>query len=125
MLNFDFKKVLNFLPFELIKASDLKKGDIFFNYSWYVVFDLDNRDPTYNNGRSLLVNTSPSSSALFVPSESVKIIQRSIVDSNGLNSFLNEFLEENRKYQEAEEKKEAEEREIEIEFLKHRLSELE
>lgn len=125
-MNHNLVDVFTFLPSEMVAASDLKCGDIAFIHSrWGLVLGAEVNDDYYNQGANMEIPTMNGGTGWLPPTYDVKIIRRDLLDHVKIQEYIEDYLEDQRKWEEIAAQEEKEEREREIAYLKERLEHLE
>jgi hypothetical protein len=113
--------MLNLLPFQMVDASTLKRGDIaFINQWWQIVEQCRKRADNFNNGWNQEIITGRGGGYL-PPDHKVRIIRRDLLDSNESEKLLSEIDKEKKFFENARK----EERRLEQRRIKEQIRHLE
>lgn len=121
----DYRMIVSLLPSEMVKSSDLKRGDfIMEKYTQGLVIESVIQPEYHNDGNNQRIVFLGYSSAYRKPSDEVKIIKRGLLDEVKFQEYIAERLKEEEESERLAEEEEKEDRAREREALEDRLREL-
>lgn len=125
-MNHSLSNLFDFLPQQIIKATDLKRGDVVkIHQLWVLVFE-SKADPGFDNhGLNHVVVDLNGNNFYLHPEDGVSIIQRNLLDQEKVSQYINRYIEEELRFQRLAEQAEAEAIAEEKAYLQQRLRELE
>lgn len=102
-MNYKLIDLFKFFPSELIIANELVRGDIGFIHSrWGMILTVNERKDFDNHGSNLEITFIDNGISYLSPKRDIKIIKRDLLDSVGIQKYIEDYLEESRRRLEEE-----------------------